>query len=55
MDLVFSLQQEGLQLSHLDIGGGWGIRYGDETSPEPDFAFKIMKFAPQSQILHLKS
>jgi diaminopimelate decarboxylase len=27
------LQQAGIRLSHLDIGGGLGIRYSDETPP----------------------
>ncbi len=42
LELVFSLQQEGLQLRHLDIGGGLGIRYGDETPPEPDAYVKAL-------------
>jgi|TARA_B100001971_G_scaffold7612_1_gene6259 diaminopimelate decarboxylase len=42
LELVFSLRQEGLQLKHLDIGGGLGIRYGDETPPEPDAYVKAL-------------
>jgi len=33
--LVESLRQEGIELEHLDLGGGLGIRYIDETPPEP--------------------
>jgi diaminopimelate decarboxylase len=33
--LVDSLQQEGIALHHLDLGGGLGIRYRDETPPPP--------------------
>ncbi len=33
--LVEQLQQDGITLRHLDIGGGLGIRYDDETPPEP--------------------
>ncbi|MGE5523304.1 MAG: diaminopimelate decarboxylase [Rhodospirillaceae bacterium] len=30
------LQQDGIALRHLDIGGGLGIRYSDETPPTAD-------------------
>jgi len=33
--LVEQLQQQGIQLQHIDIGGGLGVRYIDETPPEP--------------------
>jgi hypothetical protein len=33
--LVDELALEGIVLSHLDIGGGLGIRYRDETPPAP--------------------
>ena len=31
--LVTTLESEGITLSHIDIGGGLGIRYSDETPP----------------------
>jgi diaminopimelate decarboxylase len=34
MDLVRQLQGEGIRLSHVDLGGGFGIRYRDETPPD---------------------
>jgi diaminopimelate decarboxylase len=34
LELVTSLQAEGIRLQHIDIGGGVGIRYRDETPPE---------------------
>jgi len=34
--LVRDLDRTGLHLSHLDIGGGLGIRYLDEEPPHPD-------------------
>jgi diaminopimelate decarboxylase len=34
--IVERLRQEGIAIQHLDIGGGLGIRYNDETPPEPD-------------------
>jgi diaminopimelate decarboxylase len=37
--LVTRLQGVGIELQHLDLGGGLGIRYLDETPPEPaDYA-----------------
>jgi len=33
--LVDRLEERGIALEHLDLGGGLGIRYGDETPPEP--------------------
>lgn len=33
--LVDSLNQQGFNIHHLDIGGGLGIRYQDETPPLP--------------------
>jgi diaminopimelate decarboxylase len=34
--LVGSLQKEGAQLRYLDLGGGLGISYNDETPPHPE-------------------
>jgi diaminopimelate decarboxylase len=36
IDLVGELADLGIELSHLDIGGGLGITYRDEEPPEPD-------------------
>ncbi len=33
LDLVDCLAADGIELSHLDLGGGMGIRYRDETPP----------------------
>ncbi len=33
--VVQTLNDEGIQLSYLDTGGGLGIRYHDETPPDP--------------------
>lgn len=35
LDLVDQLQENGIELKHLDLGGGLGIRYQDETPPQP--------------------
>ncbi|MDH3949186.1 MAG: diaminopimelate decarboxylase, partial [Gammaproteobacteria bacterium] len=34
--LVEQLAAQGIQIAHLDLGGGLGIRYRDETPPLPD-------------------
>lgn len=33
LELITALQQQGIHLHHLDLGGGLGIRYQDETPP----------------------
>lgn len=35
MELVEELARAGIELAHIDIGGGLGIRYQDETPPSP--------------------
>lgn len=35
LDLVAGLEGIGIRLSHLDLGGGLGIRYHDEAPPSP--------------------
>ncbi len=33
--LVRQLEEAGIAIHHLDLGGGLGVRYNDETPPEP--------------------
>jgi len=33
--LVDKLAESGIEIEHLDLGGGLGVRYSDETPPEP--------------------
>lgn len=35
LTLIDTLAEQGIKLSHLDIGGGLGITYQDETPPSP--------------------
>ena len=35
LELVDQLHANGIELKHLDLGGGLGIRYQDETPPQP--------------------
>jgi len=43
LDFVEQLKKEGIELDHLDLGGGLGIRYKDEVPPEPsEYIDKIL-------------
>lgn len=35
LELAGKLADQGIKIKHLDLGGGLGIRYDDETPPEP--------------------
>ena len=42
--LIDKLAQQGVELSHIDVGGGLGVCYDDETPPHPDeYAAAISK------------
>ena len=42
LDLADRLEASGIPIAHLDLGGGLGIRYIDETPPEPsDYAVAL--------------
>ncbi|MBU1664651.1 MAG: diaminopimelate decarboxylase [Gammaproteobacteria bacterium] len=44
LELVDALNTSGIQLEHIDIGGGVGIRYRDETPPAlDDYARVLLK------------
>lgn len=36
LNLIDEISAAGIQLSHLDVGGGLGVTYSDETPPQPD-------------------
>ncbi len=42
MQLVASLAQEGIEIDHIDIGGGLGIAYGSEVPPAIDAYVKAI-------------
>jgi diaminopimelate decarboxylase len=51
MDLVSRLAASGISLHHIDIGGGLGITYADETPPTPgDFIASITKVIPDNKV-----
>jgi diaminopimelate decarboxylase len=42
-ELVEDLRRDGITLRYLDVGGGLGIRYRDETPPTPGEYVRILK------------
>lgn len=49
LELIDELATLGIQFTHIDIGGGLGVKYKDETPPLPhDYAAQILaKLAPR--------
>ena len=43
LNLASQLKEQGINIRHLDLGGGLGVRYRDEIPPEPsDYAHAIL-------------
>ncbi len=42
LDLIEAVEREGIALAHIDLGGGLGITYGDETPPAADAVIASM-------------
>lgn len=55
LELVDELEQDGIPIEHLDLGGGLGIRYHEETPPAPgDYAAALRELLadrPQTILL----
>jgi diaminopimelate decarboxylase len=50
LELARQLEEQGISIHHLDIGGGVGIRYREETPPEPhEYAKAILERLPTGQ------
>jgi diaminopimelate decarboxylase len=54
--LIDQLSEAGIIIEHLDIGGGLGVRYRDETPPTPDeyMAMLLTKIAERKLTLILE-
>jgi len=54
--LIEQLNADGIELSHIDIGGGMGIRYDDEHAPHADVflapVLKVLEGRPEA--IHLE-
>ena len=54
LDLVAQLKKEGIQIHHLDLGGGLGISYGAETPPDiTDFTNTLLNQVAERGFGHL--
>jgi len=53
LELVESLHAEGIRLQHIDIGGGVGIRYRDETPPALDAYAEVILARMRGRAEHL--
>lgn len=53
LELVASLQADGIRLQHIDIGGGVGIRYRDETPPALDAYAEVILARMRGRPEHL--
>lgn len=51
--LVDQLAEEGIHIKHLDLGGGLGVRYKDETPPQPADYAKLVLEKIQGRDIHL--
>ncbi len=48
LDLVAQLKKEGIVIHHLDLGGGLGISYGDESPPDiTDFTNTLLNLVTE--------
>lgn len=55
LDLVDRLQAKGIPIRHLDLGGGLGVRYRDETPPEPaEYIAALLKHIPADLPVHIE-
>jgi len=53
--LIHALEQQHIRLEHLDLGGGLGIRYRDETPPEPKaLVDRVFAVLAQHNLDHLQ-
>ena len=54
LDLVEQLQKEGIVIHHLDLGGGLGIAYSDETPPDiTEFTNALLNHVAKRGFAHL--
>jgi diaminopimelate decarboxylase len=54
LELVAHLKREGIVIHHLDLGGGLGISYGDETPPDiTEFTNTLLNHVAERGFAHL--
>lgn len=53
--LVDKLAGQGIQIRHLDLGGGLGVTYRDETPPSPaDYVQALLRHIPEDLPVHIE-
>ncbi|STQ74460.1 diaminopimelate decarboxylase [Grimontia hollisae] len=54
LGLIDDLRQDGIHITHLDVGGGLGVTYNDEKPPEPsDYAKALLQRLANHQEIEL--
>jgi len=54
LDLVAQLKKEGIEIHHLDLGGGLGISYGDDNPPDiTEFTNTLLNRVAERGFAHL--
>ena len=55
LKLLDQLQQQGIEIHHLDLGGGLGVTYNDETPPERSaYVQALLKHIPGDLPVHIE-
>jgi len=55
LKLLGELQNLGIEIHHLDLGGGLGVTYRDETPPPPaDYVAALLKHIPGELPVHIE-
>jgi diaminopimelate decarboxylase len=53
--LVDRLTQEGMQIRHLDLGGGLGVQYENQAPPTPaDYVATLLRHVPRDMPVHIE-
>ena len=55
LKLVDTLRDDGITIRHLDLGGGLGVTYRDETPPSPaDYVRTLLQHVPDDMPVHIE-
>ena len=55
LKLVNTLRDDGIPIHHLDLGGGLGVTYRDETPPTPaDYVRTLLQHVPDDMPVHIE-
>ena len=55
LNLVKTLQDDGINIHHLDLGGGLGVTYQDEHPPSPaDYVKTLLQHVPDNMPVHIE-